>query len=230
MGVKERREREEYGRLEAILVAAESVFTRSGYHEARMDDIAAAAELSKGTIYYYFKSKDEIFARLLARESEKMIAEIRSRIPEPLAFREALEQIVDFFLEYTEANRGFLKMALPSMGRFIRFGDPEIVRRATKSFASFETFVRDTMRIKIRREGLPFKAEDLQAFLKALQFGIGIAILDGRPDKARAAARFFLDLAGRAMKTNAASFPKKKSRPSGKKSVRIPSISVKVTS
>jgi hypothetical protein len=38
-----------------IHVAAEEVFARRGYHEARMDDIAEAAELAKGTLYYYFR-------------------------------------------------------------------------------------------------------------------------------------------------------------------------------
>lgn len=62
MGVKERRGREEKARLAAILVAAENVFSEHGYYQARMDDIAEAAELAKGTLYYYFKSKDEILS------------------------------------------------------------------------------------------------------------------------------------------------------------------------
>ena len=84
MGVKERREREGNARLDAILAAAETVFARDGYQQARMEDIAATAELAKGTLYYYFKSKDEIFGRLLERESGKVLDEIRRRIPETL--------------------------------------------------------------------------------------------------------------------------------------------------
>jgi AcrR family transcriptional regulator len=44
MGVKERRVREGNARLDAILAAAETVFARDGYQQARMEDIAAAAE------------------------------------------------------------------------------------------------------------------------------------------------------------------------------------------
>ena len=199
MGVKERRAREGTARLDAILAAAESVFARDGYQLARMEDIAETAELAKGTLYYYFKSKDEIFARLLERESGKVLDEVRRRIPEPSTFREALEQTVLFYLEYFEANRGFLKMVLPSMCGFIRFGDADIVRRSTKGFDAHAAFVRKALRTRLRREKLPFDAGDLQMFLKILQLGIGLSILDGRRDEARAAARFFLDLAKRVM-------------------------------
>jgi AcrR family transcriptional regulator len=199
MGVKERRAREGTARLDAILAAAEKVFARDGYQQARMDDIAGTAELAKGTLYYYFKSKDEIFARLLERESGKVLEEIRRRVPETSTFREALDQTVLFYLEYFEANRGFLKMVLPSMCGFIRFGDAEIVRRSAKGFDAHAAFVREALRSKIKRERLPFNADDLQVFLKTLQLGIGMEMLEGRGDEAHAAARFFLDLSKRVL-------------------------------
>jgi len=199
MGVKERRVREGNARLDAILAAAETVFARDGYQQTRMEDIAAAAELAKGTLYYYFKSKDEIFGRLLERESGKVLDEVRRRIPDTSTFPEALEQTVLFYLEYFESNRGFLKMVLPSMCGFIRFGDADIVRRSAKGFDAHAKFVRDAFRMKIRRERLPIKAEDLQVFLKTLQLGIGMEMLEGRRDEAHTAARFFLDLAKRVL-------------------------------
>ncbi len=47
-------------RREQILEAATSVFARFGVYKARMDDIVEEAGLSKGAVYWYFKSKDEI--------------------------------------------------------------------------------------------------------------------------------------------------------------------------
>lgn len=52
-------------RREQILEAATSVFARLGVHKARMDDIVAEAGLSKGAVYWYFKSKDEIIKSIL---------------------------------------------------------------------------------------------------------------------------------------------------------------------
>lgn len=50
-----------------IINAAEDVFTRKGFDEARMDDIAEATGLSKGTLYLYFKSKDDLIIAILDR-------------------------------------------------------------------------------------------------------------------------------------------------------------------
>ena len=60
MGIAERKEREKQQRREDIIRAAERVFFSRGFHEATMDDIADQAELSKGTLYLYFKSKEDL--------------------------------------------------------------------------------------------------------------------------------------------------------------------------
>ena len=52
-------------RKKQILDAAMIVFSRKGFHQARMDDIVKQSGLSKGTIYWYFSSKDEIITTIL---------------------------------------------------------------------------------------------------------------------------------------------------------------------
>ncbi|MHB1629144.1 MAG: TetR/AcrR family transcriptional regulator [Bacilli bacterium] len=52
-------------RREQILAAAAKVFARNGYVGTRIDDIAAAAAISKGLIYHYFGSKETIFNTLV---------------------------------------------------------------------------------------------------------------------------------------------------------------------
>ncbi len=67
MGIRERKERERERRRQQIMVAAKRVFARSGFNRATMEEIAQEAELSPGTIYLYFKSKDELYASLSLR-------------------------------------------------------------------------------------------------------------------------------------------------------------------
>jgi AcrR family transcriptional regulator len=59
-------------RKDQILDAAAAVFAKKGVHESRMDDIVEISGLSKGSLYWYFKSTDEIligiFERMFARE------------------------------------------------------------------------------------------------------------------------------------------------------------------
>lgn len=54
-------------RRKALIAAAERVFLRRGYHAATMDDVAAAAHMSKRTLYQLVSSKEELFSALLAR-------------------------------------------------------------------------------------------------------------------------------------------------------------------
>ena len=67
MGIQERKEREKERRRQQIMVAAKRVFTDKGFNRATMEDIAQEAELSPGTLYLYFKNKEELYASLSLR-------------------------------------------------------------------------------------------------------------------------------------------------------------------
>ncbi len=67
MGIKERKEREKERRRQQIIVAAKRVFSEKGFNKATMEDIATEAELSPGTLYLYFKNKEELYASLSLR-------------------------------------------------------------------------------------------------------------------------------------------------------------------
>ena len=64
-------------RTNQIIEAAMNVFSRLGFNKARMDDIAEETQLSKGTLYLYFKSKDDLIITLINRlfdvEFEKIL-------------------------------------------------------------------------------------------------------------------------------------------------------------
>lgn len=55
-------------RRDALLQAAHDLFSRHGFADTRMDDVAAAAGVSKGTVYLYFPTKEALFAALLRRD------------------------------------------------------------------------------------------------------------------------------------------------------------------
>jgi AcrR family transcriptional regulator len=67
MGIQERKQRERERRRQQIIVAAKRVFSERGFSKATMEDIAHEAELSPGTLYLYFKNKDELYASLSLR-------------------------------------------------------------------------------------------------------------------------------------------------------------------
>ncbi len=65
------REKQKEERYAAILQAALRIFAAKGLQEATMDEIAQAAGLGKGTIYYYFSSKDALIEELLCSLAEQ---------------------------------------------------------------------------------------------------------------------------------------------------------------
>lgn len=67
MGIAERREREKEQRRNAIIDGAEKVFFAKGLANATMDEVAEAVELSKGTIYLYFKNKEDLYLAVIRR-------------------------------------------------------------------------------------------------------------------------------------------------------------------
>jgi AcrR family transcriptional regulator len=106
MGIKERREREKNKRRESIHRAAIQVYDQEGYHAITMEKIAEAAELSRATLYLYFKTKDEIFIHAIVsysdffRERLKTLYAGRSEIKDKL-----LESLWSTFIAFYEKDR-----------------------------------------------------------------------------------------------------------------------------
>lgn len=80
MGVTERKEREKERRRKAILKAAEKVFFSKGVEQATMDEVAAAAELSKGTLYLYFKNKVDLLHAVISKALDILYAKFEAAV------------------------------------------------------------------------------------------------------------------------------------------------------
>lgn len=67
-------------RRERILDAAAHVFSRAGYRDAAVDDIAREAETSKGGIYFHFPTKESIFIELIRSTAERLVAKVEREV------------------------------------------------------------------------------------------------------------------------------------------------------
>jgi AcrR family transcriptional regulator len=96
MGIHERKEREKERRRQQIMVAAKRVFSAHGFNKSTMEDIAREAELSPGTIYLYFRNKDELYASLSLRILQYLNIRLKHVVNrkglEPEEYVEALKQ------------------------------------------------------------------------------------------------------------------------------------------
>lgn len=90
---------------EAILRAATGVFAQNGYFNSKVADIARAAGVADGTVYLYFKSKEEILRSIFERGVGEAIAEGRQQLTELGDAREKLRRIARLHLERLGSDR-----------------------------------------------------------------------------------------------------------------------------
>jgi TetR/AcrR family fatty acid metabolism transcriptional regulator len=90
---------------EAILRAAIRVFAHNGYFSSKVADIAREAGVADGTVYLYFKSKEEILHSIFDRSMEEAIADGRKRLEGVTDPRERLRRIAQMHLDRLSADR-----------------------------------------------------------------------------------------------------------------------------
>ncbi|MFZ1700040.1 MAG: TetR/AcrR family transcriptional regulator [Pyrinomonadaceae bacterium] len=90
---------------EAILRAGIKVFARNGYFSSKVSDIARDAGIADGTVYLYFKSKDEILHSIFDRAMAEFIDEGRRELAEIASPAGRLKRVAELHLERLGADR-----------------------------------------------------------------------------------------------------------------------------
>jgi TetR/AcrR family fatty acid metabolism transcriptional regulator len=90
---------------EAILRSAVKVFARKGFFNSKVADIAGDAGIADGTVYLYFKSKDEILHSIFDQAMEIFIAEGQREIADLTKPEDRLRRIAELHLERLGADR-----------------------------------------------------------------------------------------------------------------------------
>jgi TetR/AcrR family fatty acid metabolism transcriptional regulator len=93
-----------------ILDAAGRLFGTRRFHEVRMDDIAAEAGVGKGTLYRYFKDKDELYLKLLERASGQFTERVQAAVAHQGGTRDRLVALVTTVLDYFDENPHLLEL------------------------------------------------------------------------------------------------------------------------
>ena len=152
MGIKERREREKNERRESILRAAIQVYDKEGYHAITMEKIAEAAELSRATLYLYFKTKDEIFIHAIVSYADFFTNRLEhlyaacSQIEDNL-----LERLWYTFIEFYEKDSA-------SFNATLYFHQSEMIRNLPEN-----------LRVMLDRSG----SRNYEYLSKIMAYGIG---------------------------------------------------------
>ena len=97
-------------RRREVMAAAERLFTSRRYHEITTDDIAAAAHVGKGTIYRYFKDKEDLFFQVATSGFDEMCELLHLKVPENAPFREQLLSTCSEIPRFFERRRQLFRM------------------------------------------------------------------------------------------------------------------------
>lgn len=109
MGIEERKAREKEQRRNHIIDAAEKVIFSRGLDQATMDEIAEEAELSKGTLYLYFKNKNELYMAIAERGSNLLNSRLARIFTEDQNHSgiELIRLMGETYLDFVRNNPGY---------------------------------------------------------------------------------------------------------------------------
>lgn len=99
-----------------ILEAARKVFASKGFGNATVDDIAESAGISKGTVYLYFRSKQDLYLAALRAGIEEVHNETCVRMRGERTVRDKLRAFLEARIHYFERNRDFFKICQSEFG------------------------------------------------------------------------------------------------------------------
>jgi AcrR family transcriptional regulator len=162
----QRKVRERRARRQAIQAAAVQVFSEKGFSRATMEDIARQAELSVGTIYLYYRSKEELYVSLLF-ESMRIFTEAIEKImatglPADRKLRKVWEYFYAYHIRYPQSYRALLYLQRPGLTEGISPKTlQEINVRAARNFSLVARIVAAAMDKGIYRSHEPREVVDL---------------------------------------------------------------------
>jgi TetR/AcrR family fatty acid metabolism transcriptional regulator len=108
-------------KYEAILRAAIKVFASKGYFNSKVADIAGKAKIADGTVYLYFKSKEDILHSIFDRMMSEFISEGKKEIAEIAEADKKIKRIAELHLEKLGSDRDLAVVCQVQLRGSIKF-------------------------------------------------------------------------------------------------------------
>ena len=155
-------------RRELVLEAAGRLFGERGYERTRLDDIAAAAGVTKPIVYRHFDSKRDLYLALLDRHRDDLAGFVAS-MPTEGTPEERLRGVLETWLDYVEARAYAWKMLFRDTG-----GGPEIAARRREVHARARAVLVDLIR---SLAAAPVPRRELEPLAELMSMGMAALVL-----------------------------------------------------
>ena len=109
MGITERKEREKEQRRNDIIDAAEKILFIKGYDNTTMEDVAEEAELSKATLYLYFKSKEDLHFAICTRAMQILMRMFQKAVLKNKSAFENLLEVGKAYVKFAQKHTNYFK-------------------------------------------------------------------------------------------------------------------------
>jgi len=113
-----RKVRERLTHRKEILLAAEKVFAAKGFFPTTMSEIAQEAQFGTGTLYKYFKSKDDLYFTLIDEKTAEINNPLKAELSKKTSVIERIAKILRIQFEFIERNRDFFRIYISERSRF----------------------------------------------------------------------------------------------------------------
>lgn len=150
MGIYERKQREKEQRRTEILEAARKVFSAKGFNTATMEEIASQAELSPGTLYLYFKNKEELHTSLSIEILKLLVEKVQKVTAQDISIKEKLDRFTDVFIEIYDFDSNILiNLFHLQSGETLRNLSDEVLKQITTYSSMSHSEI-----VKVIRQGI----------------------------------------------------------------------------
>lgn len=124
-----------------ILDAAYTLFGSHGFYETKISDIADAAGIAKGTVYLYFKHKEDLFAAVMRRDFNNFLSQLERGLGECSELNEKLTYIAEHHLRYYFERKHQTKLFFMAPNN-----DPEMMKLMEEFLDNYMQMIENALR------------------------------------------------------------------------------------
>lgn len=180
-----------------ILESATKVFASKGFYNAKIQDVATEAGVAHGTVYLYFKNKDDLLSAIFCEVLGELIEYIRSEVQKEKTAEDKFRRMISLQIDIIEENPDLTKLILiefPRTGKFLSNSNIDILSKYIDMIADiidkgikegeFNTDIKIDMLATMIYAGIQGLAtrwilDEMQYTLKGMEKGVSDLFIEG---------------------------------------------------
>jgi AcrR family transcriptional regulator len=147
----ERKEREFNMRRVEILQQAEKVFATKGFHNVTMAEIADASGFSIGSLYQFFKGKEDLYITMISEKLDLMYAEVRKAPAATENIIDKIELLIDAHIQFVEKNTDFFLVFIKGDKASVSEDMASLYKKLSDGYYDHITFIENLLKDGIDR-------------------------------------------------------------------------------